>query len=1354
MRHQRRRDSLVPALLVAAVAACDPGAATTAPPAASVDYDPVTVDVSCQNGFEVDRLQVAADGALWGENDRGVYRSRDGAVTFERRYDPAPFALFEPDHATRPFPWNKVELVDGQTWILSTRNDVLPQIPNVVALTEDGGQTYAVGTSRADALTYDGQAGAQWPLDDGRILFQYLGNWYLTADGGATATFLKGRYQSAGTNVLYPFNPYQPDEGVQRVHFAPDVVSARPICPFGPALDAYLAACVVGDGSGCTNYLPDGCFGGPAPAAVSPTGAYAVAIGTRVMWFDGAWHFQALPQEKKIHAVLSLRFAGEDLWIAYREGTADEPLRQVTYRIRGALAGAPRLEKPTFRAGDGTFDALLDIAADGDDAWAVLAATPTRERAGHLVCKLGATAPVAPLLTGTPAVAEPGRLYLHARRGAASDMFDRLALTEDGRAYVAAWRQLLGRVPPGAPLWNVSDGFDAKATIAGITTNSGVQIYVNAFGERTDVPELHVLDVAPVIGLPYGGTTFRVAAAAPAQSQPAGWVSATSSVERELLLAGERGTWPLRAASWTPAGRRPIPGIARATAAGIALTKPQNGPVLVLASGGDDGGGWVTPIGLVSLLDGPLPTESPCATPPVASSTCVIYPGEATSLTMDSDGAIYVVDGPRGQVARKRPADDAFSPVATGLMHPADLALRHEGGVTRLYVLDGDVWVFTPSDAPAVRRAASAMTPYAVALRDPAEADPQVDPGSLPTASCVSGAPCLSPPIWSDTSFPWKDLDGWVVLADQNICLPGQDYGDAGTLLLNGVAVPTTSWGPASVCFDAKQAPHEPRRGALWLVRDDGVPSHVLPYAVVDPQSGATAQNAFDVEVPLPAAARAARLATSCRSAREEGCEVVVVGPLPTPLTATIDGLDAPVVSFGAGNLLVRWPDGLSPGRYTLAVAGLSAEVELVDVHKRTLGEVPVDQIGVPEHGQAVAAAWGRTFAVVREGRTSHVFGDPVPDAVVVALHDVDGGAVPPFPDDQHALQGDLPRVVAHGDDVVVSVRRASYRRDHSGNGGTVINDYGLVEPVTAGLFRLSESAAGLAWEDLGDVAIPDDAADGAIDGLASADGALWLALFDAADHRTHVLRDAGAGWEAVAEVAADRVRTVVGDGALYVVAREQVWRVRLAATGTVEGPFGLPVGPWVAAGAWGGGLALVTEPLGGAATLWSLGAGADAFASVAALPAVPGIGSRTTRVSDGREIPGVSAVVGRGAAAWIAIADRTAGETRGLRLATWDGAAWAVSGEAAGSFAEARCVGPALSELTAPDFCAVGGPMANGCTLFSCLHDTVGFVPRAATADRLDLFVAGDGGPVALFDALYGPPSVYGSGATQAARW
>lgn len=1333
------RWSICVCLLVLFILGCDEDGSP--PRVTDVKFEVTELGVSCENGFDLESLAVAQAGELWGTNDRGVYRSVDDGRTFHRFYDPKPFELFEPDRATRPFPWQQLYMADGDTWILGTRNDVLPTMPNVVALTEDGGQTYHIGASLAEPLTYKGRAGAQWPLDDGRVLFQFLGHWYLTEDGGTTAVLVKANYKSAGTHVFYYHDPYNPSAGVPMAHYAPDVETARPICPSGPVMEAFLKACDPGAGTGCTNYLPQGCFG-PVVGAVRSDGAHAVTLDRRVLWWDGtAWNFQLLPAGDATVQVADMWFVGDDLWVDVLETPRVEAKRHVTYRVVGAVGGAKVLEKIVFRAGDVLYASLVNVTTSGDDVRVLLNTTPTVKNAQNLVCTVGASRAVAPLLTGTPATFEPGRLYLHARRDRWSDMFDRMALQSDGHAYVAAWRRLLGSVPPAEPMWNVQEKFAATATISGVTTHDGLKIYVNAFGERTDLADLHVLEVAPLLGIPYSDDLFRVAPSAGRPSIPMHWVSAFSTIEDELLFGGIAGSWPARAATWTPEGRRPIHGLAVATPAGIALTKSKAGPELKMFEGSLQ---WVTGIGLISLVEGSLPEGSPCGLELVESDTCLVYKGEATAMGMDWEGFVYVVDGPRGEVHRRK-LGGAWEKVAVGLMHPADIVIRQRDSKTLVYVLDGDIWVFEPSSTPAVRTTANGMTAYEVALADPAE---KLEPLEMvrPTAECVPGAPCMSAPVWSTTSFPWKHLDGWVVIVDQTVCLPGQDYGESGELFINGKAIQTSTWNTSNVCFDATLVPRDPKRGALWLVRADGTPSHLLPYAIDPPLTPGASP--IDIENPLPPEWIGPRIVTSCRSSREEGCEVVVVGSLPEPILATIDGKPAVLRETRMGNLVFEWPSELSPGTYTLNVSGLTREVELVELKKTTLGAVHVDQIGTPEHGQAIAEFAGQTWGVAREGRVFYSNGTTIPDAVTVSLRNLEGGVAPGLPDDQFSLQEDLPRLATADDALVVAVRRATYVRERSSNGGQVINTYNLVQPMTAGFFRMRQINGNLSMETLPDAVIPDASSDGSLEGVLSVDGTLWAALYSVDGTRLFLMRFVNGAWESVASVSLTLQKTVVADGYIYALSRDQVWRVKIAETPVIEGPFGLPAGERVSVGSTDDSLLVITET-NTVASVHTLLTSDSEFGAKRDLPTVPGIGIRTTRVSDGAVIPGVSGVVGNGVNIWVAVADRTEAATRGLRLAQFDGDSWRVQGELAGSFQESLCVGPILNSAQKSMMCAISDIMANGCTLFACEHSTGGFVPRIATADRLNVF-AGSRGVVMMFDALWGPPSVSGSGDTQ----
>ncbi len=73
-----------------------------------------------------------------------------------------------------------------------------------------------------------------------------------------------------------------------------------------------------------------------------------------------------------------------------------------------------------------------------------------------------------------------------------------------------------------------------------------------------------------------------------------------------------------------------------------------------------------------------------------------------TDAAAGPDGFLYVVDRYRGHVARRLlDADDAsFEVVATGLQNPVSIVVDHLASPTRVYVLDGDVYLVVPGDAP------------------------------------------------------------------------------------------------------------------------------------------------------------------------------------------------------------------------------------------------------------------------------------------------------------------------------------------------------------------------------------------------------------------------------------------------------------------------------------------------------------------------------------------------------------------------------------------------------------------------------------------------------------------------------
>jgi len=1074
---------------------------------------------------------------------------------------------------------------------------------------------------------------------------------------------------------------------------------------------------------------------------VSSSGAYAVAVDRRVMWWDGAvWQFQLLPKEQAVVGVVDMWWAENDLWIKYLDSPTSDPQEYSTYRILGALGGARTLQRLSFSAGDVDDLQLIDATAATQGAL-VLRTTPSSKFGQNLVCRVEAVGEVAPLLTGTPTTFEAGRLYLHARRGRWSDMFDRMALQDDGQAYIASWRDFVGGVPPNNVLWNVQETYGDTATISGVTSNDGLKLLVNAFGERTDVPDLHVLDVAPGLGLPFSDTVFSTAPRDGFAAQPFGWVSAVSSIDDQLLYATTLGTWPSRAKSWRPEGRRAIPGIAVSTAFGMALTKSTVGPA-VQPDG--DGISWVTGIGLVPLLDGSLPEANPCGVVAVEGADCLVYPGEATAMSMDMDGFVYVVDGPRGQVLRKKVGDAAWSLVASHLMHPADIAIRQVNGHTLVYILDGDIWVFEPSSQVAMRQSAASMAPYDVALADPAES--VVDDASIvrPTAACEQGAPCFSPPIWSDTSFPWKDLDGWAVLAGQTVCLSGQDFGQSGTLYLTGVVVPTTSWSASSLCFESSAAPQQPKRGALWIVRDDQVPSHVLPY-IVDPESG-PGVTSFRVDTPLPSGVTP-RIATACRSSIDQGCTVAIVGPLSLTPSATIDGMPAAISGQNQGNITLAWPDGLVAGEYELVLDGLTKIVELVDFDKESLSELAVDQIGIPRHDQAITTAFGETYGVFRSGQYGSPNGVRTPSASVVEVRNLSSGAHPGMPDDQFSQEVDLPRLVPHDGALFAVVRRASYVRELSGNGVVVLNDYQITEPVTAGLYRLDAGAN--AFVALPDTSMPGSTT-GRIVGAVSTARGLVVVLYDEVAKTVMAQVWDGAAWSQDAPISLEVLETRVSGSRLFVHSPNGIFSLDLEDS-SLLGPFVPPGSRLMTFGADGGDVLVVVESA-GEAQIQRLNLGTGAFELIVALPDVPGVGL-TTPPNRASAMEGVSAVSGDRASIWVAIADRdTASATAGLRLLRYQAGQWFESGEIAGSVEASVCLGPIRTSEVA-GFCSTTETFQGGCTMFACQHGTGGFVPRSAWADTVSLTPIG-GKVVAAFESIYGGYSLEGSGYGQFVTW
>jgi hypothetical protein len=1358
-----------------------PEDAGRAPAGVEVAFETVAVGVACENGFSVERLKHAPDGTLLAEFPRGVLKDRANGQSWHRVDigDPG----FEGLSFLRDPAWQAIHFADDATWTLRSQPWRAGPMPLTIAVTEDAGATWQTAVVNDDVGLPGDPGRPGYALPDGRFVVAGEYGLHLAGADGRVVRFLSpsGTMTLAGRRAIFA---REDRPGWPPVLFETANLD-DPAVPDARALEVPLPN---REDPG----RPDVPTRVNGPAAIRANGTLAVAAqGFLSVREADAWRRFRLPTEPDHNGDLvpsevgRVWLLGDDAWftrnVSSREGgTGPVTFSTETFRIRGALGGGSGLlERVRFAAGDERFDGPIAMSEPSDRSpdgpTLLLKVDPTLKRSQTLVCHLDEAAPaVADLVTGSPTAWEPGRLYLHARRGAFSEIGDRFALRDDGHAFVANWRHLLGAPPPAKPLLDVNARYDDPgARISGLSVARGLEVFVNTFGRDTQTPELRMLQVSPLLGTTFSDTLWQNAPAPGRATQPLGDVYAVSHIEDETLLATLGGTWPRSASEPRRAVSRPLPGIAVASPAGYAIYKRKIGarrvhqrPEL----------GWVTVLGLARLSDGELPAEGACDAERGDVDGCILYPGEATQVAMDSAGWLYVVDGRQGLVARRHRDGEDWETVADGLIHPSDLILREEGGATRVYVLDGDVWAFeVHAGVVASRRAASAMAPYLSLFRDPAEERVEVPLDGWPPRdldTCTRGAePCFSPSNWDHGDANLARWKGFILIGgddtDASVCLRGEGFGTSGTLFAEGRPVPTYNWSDSNLCFRSSGVPSTPMLGTLWVKRADGRSSQAAPYVIVDTRPGAPA--VFPKPPALPWADKTARVLTSCRSGRAEGCAILIYGNLeflPQPLVAKIGGRDAPLLSKRHASYVFAWPEGLPPGRHAFDLEGLTGEVELVDHDKKTLARAYVDGFGVPFHGQAMAVVGSEPLAVIREGNwTARSDGTKIPNTITIQVTSLDaGGRHGVLPDDQVSLSEDLPRLISEGDGALLAVRRARYtRNDVFGSGQTTINDYRLVQPVTAGLFRMAYDAAGVPrWTALPDVVIPDGSASGALLAVASHAGEPWVVLAGAGATETFLMRLTAEGWVTGATVPGEALHVTVEGARLHVVTASHVHRVDLGAEVPAGPAIPLPDGVRVA-GPDGEGLVVVTEA-GGVAALHALGRDAEGFSRLAELPAVPGLFTDAQPIFPG--VPaqaGLSAVVGDGARVWVAVARRTVvdpeqgttfPEDRGLRLLRWEAGRWVDSGDVADGGIFPRCTGAIWDDASRTRTCYdPDGRMKGGCAPFACQVESLGHAPRRAAAGNVSLMPRA-GRIEVLFDSVFGPLNLDGGADTQRVTW
>jgi len=642
---------------------------------------------------------------------------------------------------------------------------------------------------------------------------------------------------------------------------------------------------------------------------------------------------------------------------------------------------------------------------------------PTNTVRQRLACRLGPDAPsrldaVAPAL---PIAAPPaGELSLVARR--LESTFERTSLAFDpgGNPWVLQDSHLMGAPPPDGDWWllGLFDEWDGGET-AGMVFDDRGRLVVAQGPRQYSQEAVHLFDLDPTSRTILDVRAWDTVRVADEAGNPVVPVP-----RRLLQALGYTwiGTGDFTVPA-DPAFAEPLADYRNARLPGAGSFSPDGrwfAWVHAEAEAYHDGPATHATIMVGSVLDGRVADEAcepPASDPRPASRDCFDYAGEAWVVGVTGDRLVLVLDRIRGIVVA-RTFDDPTAPwtrVAEGLLHPTDMVVRTIAGVDVAFVHDGDVFAFTPTPGQvARRRLASDATPRTGGPVAPYV--PPAIPSSEDPYGCVADHPCIHPE-GSATSLETLRVVAWMFPTDYR--LEGERLGTGGTLYVDGAPYPTTSWDANYVEFQIEDVDRPD--GELWI-EVDGVESNrlrisTLPvveriepsaaepgevvsihgrnfgafqgdhalfqrddvaghgivsswsdtrvdFVVEGAQSGVVHPTIYKHKMYAaenqPALTVLPRLASGCRSARSEPCELrgASLGPW-LETSATIGGRAAEVLDWRMSRVTLAWPDGLAPGPYEAVLRWPNGTTRAVPVVLDTWVRAPLGPMSPEGHNLA-----------------------------------------------------------------------------------------------------------------------------------------------------------------------------------------------------------------------------------------------------------------------------------------------------------------------------------------------------------------------------------------------------------------
>lgn len=1312
-------------------------------------------------------------GVAKGLSTTGLYVTHDGGQSWTRV--PYDWSDELPDAASGFAP-SAVVFLDADHWIITgaiTRGDrATLDIASRVVGTRDGGHTFEPifeGSDDTRFLAYPTDAAikpfgasaeAVFRLDEQRLVALARGLLFGSVDGGATFT-RTSRFSTWATEGTVPGLP-----SVEIVRWAgerDDGTGLAVLTPVGIGFtrDGGVTFEIIAEGFVHRAWLD------PLGRAIV-LGAGSSAIGLSLYERrDGQWS-----------RVRRIQTGGRDL----SEILHFEPDGSFLARLDDRDgAPSPSLTRFVERGDDYVLQDVVVDAGDGltlgfEQVWSAGAQTRVLARGSgttvyrRFLCESGPGVTPSPLpLAGVPDDLAPGEMAVVAHRGYSSAAWDRMAFDAKGHVYVASSRGLWAGPPGSRPIldasgrgtedWRPFPGQESFPEVSGVAVlpDGSVAFGLNYFGTGGG---RRILEIDPV-----SGAVARWRAFQPFEEGD-DKIIGIGVLAGRLFASTAIGTAAIDAGRDTGPGQRyhglPGRGVAREDGAWFHL--PSRTPSAGLHT-----------IGRTSIFSGELP-RGECV-------DCPAYPGLIQALAVDDRDNVYVLDRRLGQVwMRAYEADGAtWQLVASGFHNPADLVSRTDARGLYLAVLDGDIWAFRPDPAhvavrglrmragggeaapavPTTRVEGSTCSPCITPPTYPGRPDEiEALGGTLLLEPNEEGRFCLEGVGFGEAQgsvwfgeVPVSQLTRW---ADDTVC--GRVELDG---LFDGLVVVETAEGSRSngIPYVAPvRSVRFPQRGDRPLMTGDVVSIEgenlgTLGHSVVG--AVALGVQGDSLRVLLDAAFGGRLLFRKLPSTEIWTKDVTVfpselLGGVAGPnelggvsghvgagaITWTLDG--EPLVGGPTG----RWFDDVTPvGEHRLVASFAGRELEVLvprvawDTHH--LGPLHPDGIGLPRHRQGVAHLGGQAYALVRTsgwlrpgGPTGQLV-PGVPEIVAVAStlrRDATGPFTPGqamdraarfgLPDRNYDASDDLPRLIEGADGLWSVARAMDVTIELDNEGVPTVTDVRRVVPMKA---RVSVHPRGtLGAMALGDVTIPNGAADGRMTGAGHAGGVFWVAMHG--DGETWFAGGPAAtpeGWGALGKIDGAWEAHPVGEGAVVLqtgegaaaamrrasfIADETTGAPRLVVGEpidlTLEGSAATRIMAWRAEG--DGTLLLALRHADRSERIAALAPGRDSLEGLAVVPAGwPGVGA--TYDADGQAARyGVADVVRHRGALHVALAGGTGQAAKGLWVARLaDGA---MTREMASVEVDTvRCLGP---YAPTPGSCGTTGVVetnTSGCTYFAC---------------------------------------------------